>query len=143
MLWVGRSDAASPVQILSFQAGGIATFAGGTTSLSPQIAWTPIIGLGGLGLRGELGIARFKPAGTAVYSINYEALLQLGMMPNMKLELGGGAQSTTGGGGTGAALSAGLTFGLTGTVDRIYATYSRYTNGTGSNAIKLGLGLIF
>lgn len=137
----------SPAKLLSFQLGGIAAYpvGGGQNHYSGQLAWTPLIQLGGIGLRGELGATLFKNVlGSSFLVLNYEALLQLSLLPKIGLELGGGMQTwTKGNGGTAGVLSAGLTVGLLGTLDRIYATYSRFLLGTDANEIKLGIGLVF
>ena len=137
----------TPLKLFSFQVGGIGAYpvGGGTSHYSGQVAWTPTIHLGAIGIRGEVGAALFKnTVGDSFLVLNYEGLLQIGLLPNVKVELGGGMQTwTKGNGGTAGVLSAGLTFGMTGTLDRIYATYSRFLLGTDANEIKLGIGLVF
>jgi hypothetical protein len=101
--------------------------------------------LGPMALRGEIGATLFKNALNASYVVlNYEAFLRMSLLPNVGLELGGGLQNwTQGNGGSAGVLSAGLTFGLVGFFDRVYATYSRFLLGSDVNELKLGVGLIF
>ncbi len=137
------SPARADVKILSFQAGGIAILGGGSDSYSGQIAWTPIFGLGPVGLRGEVGISPLKdPLGNSVMLTNFEALLNFALAPKLGFEVGGGAQKF-GSGSLGGVLSGGLTIGLVGMLDRVYVTYTRYLPGGGSNEIKAGLGIVF
>jgi hypothetical protein len=136
--------AKAEAKILSFQLGGIVALPDvGTNSVMAQAAWTPIFGLGPLGLRGELGATLLDTGAGSFVALNYEALLRMGLFPNVTLEAGGGLQTWAGNGGTSGVISAGLAFGLAGTLDRIYATYSRFLLGGGANMLKFGVGLSF
>lgn len=137
---VGANALSSPLKIFSFQAGGFYGFDGDKFT-SGQIAWTPILELGLIGIRGEVGATHLKNAAKqGFFMTNYEALLRFSLVPALVFEVGGGAQTWHSNGGTAKVLSVGLSIPLLGPIDRVYGGYSRLFMGDGLNELKVGLG---
>lgn len=110
--------------------------------LSGQIAWTPGFSLGFIGVRGELGLSLLKnPIGDSFTAINYEAYVQLSLLPILGLELGGGIMDWKSNGGSSGIYGVNLVLSLIGPLDRVYVGYSRFTLGSGFNIFKAGLGI--
>lgn len=137
------SQSQAGVALLNFQAGGIGVFpSGGTSQFFGQVAWTPYIGLGAIGIRGDLGLTFLKNplSGSRFMVINTEALLSLGMMPGFSIEAGGGLHNWIDNGGTDLALTANAVFSAVIGLDRIYVGYTRLFLGSGANEFRFGVG---
>src|SRR3990170_2224509 len=72
----------SQVTLLSFQMGTIFIPSGRDSHLSGEVAWTPTLGLGLLGVRGELGLTLFGGQTSQKYIvINSKLFLQVNLFP--------------------------------------------------------------
>lgn len=138
----GQARALGP-SILNFQANAIYvdSTVGGST-LSGQIAWTPYLGLGPIGIRGDIGVTvlRQHQLDELYLATNYEALLSLSFLPGFSVEGGGGFHTWHGHGGTDLALTGNLVFTMVPMVDRIFVGFTRCFIGQGSNQIRAGFG---
>jgi hypothetical protein len=142
-LFVGAAPKAEAgVQLLNFQAGAIGVFpSGGSSQFFGQVAWTPYLGLGTIGIRGDFGLTFLKDGlGDRFMAINTEALLSLGLLPTFSIEAGGGLHNWVNNGGTAVAISANAVFSTVIGVDRIYVGFSRFFLGDGVNEFRAGLG---
>jgi hypothetical protein len=135
------------LSIMEFSANGLyATQAAGGNSYTGQAAWNPTIGLGGVDLRGNLGISYLKSSFDSHFAaFNYQAFLKLGVLPTISVEGGGGLETWVSNGGTHPILSGDVNFEfpfkLLGVIDRIFAGYSRFfLTGNGTNEFRLGVG---
>lgn len=141
--WASRADAG--VSLLNFQVGGIGVYpSGGSSQYSVQLAWTPYVGLGPIGLRGDFGVAFLKNVvGNRFMAVNTEALLSFSLLPAFSVEAGGGLQNWIDNGGTDLSFSANLVFSTLAMLDRIYVGYSRFFLAPGVNQLRFGIGFTF
>lgn len=136
-----RAD--GPVTLMTFQVNGIAVLQPGRTTYGPQLAWIPSIGLGGVGLRGELGVGYFKNAiDDRFLAFNYEAFLTFPIVPLLfTFEAGGGLATWASNGGTHPIASLYTVLSIPGFLNRVFFSYSRFfVPNAGVNELKLGLG---
>jgi len=139
-------SARADFQLLEFSAAYLdVTPESGGNSSTFQLAWNPTIGLGGVDLRGDLGLAFPKPFDTTITIIDYQLLLRLPLIPLFSIEGGGGWQTWVNSGGTHGIVSANLNLDLPFkliVIDRFFAGYSRYfLPNDGVNEYRLGVGI--
>lgn len=143
---VSAVPARADFQILEFSAGLLeVTPESGGNGWTGQLAWNPTIGLGGVDLRGDLGLAFPAPFGSHITVWDYQLLLRLPLIPLFSIEGGGGWQTWINSGGTHGIVSMNLNFDLPFkiiVIDRFYAGYSRFfLPNDGVNEYRLGIGI--
>ncbi len=144
LLVLSFSVSADLINLTAIQINGIGVYqvAGGET-YSAQAAWIPSIGLGGVGLRGELGVTLLKNAASSrFFAFNYEGFLTLPIIPAVfTIEAGGGLATWSGNGGTHPILSLYAVTGFPGPIHRLFLGYSRFLMpNNNANEWKLGFG---
>lgn len=130
---------AAPLTIDNFQLAAIGAFNGGTNSFFGQFSWTPYVGLGPAGIRGEIGITAFDFGGGRFFATNYEVLLHLPFIPGFAIEGGGGVHVWHNTAPESGAITANLVLDGAG-FDRFFIGYTRYLRGTGVNIVRAGIG---
>jgi hypothetical protein len=136
------TPAKAGVDLLNFQVGLIGAFpSGGSSQYFAQAAWTPYIGAGMIGVRGDFGVTWLKNGiGDRFLAVNTEALLSLGFGPGFSLEAGGGLHNWIDNGGSDVAVSANAVFTAVPGIDRVFVGFSRFFLGSGVNEVRAGIG---
>jgi len=135
-----RADAIASFSIMNFQANGILAVIAGGNSFSGQIAWTPYIGLGPIGVRGDFGVTLLKNSLDDRFLVtNYEALACLSLLPALSVEGGLGFHTWHSNGGTNPAMTLNLVLNLIG-IDRVFVGFSRVFMSSGVNEFRAGIG---
>lgn len=144
-----EANASKVASIFNFQANGIFVFnnaangtIGSSNTFSGQIAWTPILDIGLLAVRGELGFTILKNGlHNTFLASNAEVRLSLPIFPNVAIEGGGGMHTWTDlNGGTNPAITGMVVVGLPGMIDRVFAGYTRVFMTNPANEIRAGIG---
>ena len=136
----GGAVSTSPVSLFNFQISGIGAWAPSASSLFGHVAWSPYFGMGVLGFRIEIGATGFDFGSGRFLATNYEALLHIPLFPSFSLEGGGGVHWWQGQANVAGAFTGSLVFSGIPGVDRLFASYTRYTGGTGANILRAGFG---
>lgn len=137
LLGLGAQTAkAAPLNIMDFR-GGVFFAASGSEDFAPSIAWTPSVSAGVIGFRGELGAGYFLDAGNLF--TNYEAFVQVSILPMLGIEGGAGFITThVTGGSTQFLWSVQATISLVGPINNIYFGYSSVDGG--GDLLRAGIG---
>ncbi len=138
-----RLEASDNTSLSEFRAGVLGVYQGEVgSSYSVELAWAPRFDLGLLTLRGDLGLTVLKNTfGDRFLVFNYEALLDISLLPLLSFEVGGGLQSWLGNGGSKPIATANLLFPFPGVIDEVYLGYSRLFLAGGVDEVHAGIGI--
>ena len=135
-----------------FQINGLAGFQqdNGYT-FAPQVSWNPTVRLDPLfALRGNLGLSMFKNSNTTdrLFLVTEYSILGMFSVDDGYLEIGGGAQTWAGNGGTQLLASGNIAWPLPKNfvpfLERIFIGYSAFfTSPRVTHEVKLGVGVGF
>jgi hypothetical protein len=131
---------ASALSLTGFQVAGISAWSGLSNSVFAQVSWTPFLGLGPVGVRGEIGVTGLDFGAGRFVASHYEALLHLPLFPGFALEGGGGVHLWHGVNPAAPALTVNAVLGSPLGLDRFFLGYTRYTGGLGANEVRAGVG---
>jgi len=139
--------ARAEISFFEFSANGLyASQSAGGNSTSGQVAWNPTMGIGGLAIRGNLGVTYLKSSFDSHFAaFNYQAFLKWGVLPTVSIEGGGGLETWVDNGGSHPIITGDLNFEFPGKLfslfDRNFAGYSRFfLTGNGTNEFRAGVG---
>ncbi len=134
-----------PSRLASFQLDGLLFIQnGGSNCFTGQVAWTPIFKISRYEMRGEFGLSVPKSLlGDLYIALNYELFFRTQLGKELRVDLGGGAETfTAGNGGTKPILTVQLSklYDIKAPVNTIFVAYSAYFATRLTHIFKAGIG---